>query len=79
MENQKIQTRNYFGGNLLLQPAYRYLDETYDAKEKYPVATKVTTDTLFLGTSPVITTEQLNYVQEKVQDFFTKQLWPSSV
>jgi CDP-6-deoxy-D-xylo-4-hexulose-3-dehydrase len=77
MENNKIQTRNYFGGNLLLQPAYQNINysnwrgETVsDPKKVFPVATKVTTDTLFLGTSPVITKEQLDYVQEKVQEFF---------
>ena len=86
MEDNKIQTRNYFGGNLLLQPAYRNLDwtdwrqspgvftrEPPTMKNYFPVATKVTTDTLFLGTSPVITTEQLDYVAEKVWDFMRTQ------
>ena len=68
MEAHKIQTRNYFGGNLLLQPAYRYLDDTHDAHTRYPVATKVTKDTLFLGTSPVITEEQLDYVEQTVHE-----------
>ena len=79
MEDHKIQTRNYFGGNLLLQPAYRNLgfrtwDEEYISSEsimrKYPVATKVTTDTFFLGTSPIITEEQLNYIETTVKSFF---------
>jgi CDP-6-deoxy-D-xylo-4-hexulose-3-dehydrase len=82
MEDNKIQTRNYFGGNLLLQPAYRNLDwtdwrqspgvfvrEPPTMKDYFPVATKVTTDTLFLGTSPVITEEQLDYVAEQVHAF----------
>ena len=77
MEENKIQTRNYFGGNLLLQPAYtQYKDmqswTDQDVKTHFPVATKVTTDTLFLGTSPVITTEQLDYVKEIVNNFFKK-------
>ena len=38
-------------------------------KDYFPVATKVTTDTLFLGTSPVITGEQLDYVAEQVHAF----------
>lgn len=70
MEDNKIQTRNYFGGNLLLQPAYAHINTNVDAKKNFPVATKVTTDTLFLGTSPVITQEQLDYVEERVDNFF---------
>jgi CDP-6-deoxy-D-xylo-4-hexulose-3-dehydrase len=68
LEDKKIQTRNYFGGNLLLQPAYSHLVSKEDAL-KFKVATKVTTDTFFLGTSPVITSQQLDYVKENVDEF----------
>ena len=76
MEDHKIQTRNYFGGNLLLQPAYNNHPAISDgrSKQRFPVATKVTTDTLFLGTSPVITSEQMDYVQEMVNNFFTQNI-----
>jgi CDP-6-deoxy-D-xylo-4-hexulose-3-dehydrase len=74
LEANKIQTRNYFGGNLLLQPAYRHLDTQLDAHTKYPVATKVTTDTFFLGTSPVITSDQLDYVKTIVDAYMSKNL-----
>lgn len=69
LEDCKIQTRNYFGGNILLQPAY---DGVYsgDAKKDFPVSTKITTDTFFLGTSPVITDEQLDYIELKVNEYF---------
>ena len=69
LEENKIQTRNYFGGNILLQPAY---DGYYlgNAKQEFPVATKVTTDTFFLGTSPVITDVQLDYIEKTVSSYF---------
>ena len=38
----------------------RWLHEVID--ENYPVARKVTTDTFFLGTSPVISIEQIDYI-----------------
>ena len=81
LEEHKIQTRNYFGGNLLLQPAYKNVTSiAYDneivsyrnAKTKFPNSTKVTTDTLFLGTSPIITDIQLKYVKQIVDTFFSK-------
>jgi CDP-6-deoxy-D-xylo-4-hexulose-3-dehydrase len=71
LEDNKIQTRNYFGGNVLLQPAY---GEIYSGnpKKDFPISTKVTTDTFFLGTSPVITDEQLDYIEEVVNNYFHK-------
>jgi CDP-6-deoxy-D-xylo-4-hexulose-3-dehydrase len=72
LEDNKIQTRNYFAGNILLQPAYEGLYRG-DAKKKFPVATKVMTDTFFLGTSPVITDQQLDYIEKVVNDYFSKQ------
>jgi CDP-6-deoxy-D-xylo-4-hexulose-3-dehydrase len=69
LEDNKIQTRNYFGGNLLLQPAYEHLAVDFDAKTRFPVATKVTTDTFFLGVSPVICSSQIEYVKEQVDCF----------
>ena len=70
LETNKIQTRPYFAGNLLLQPAYSSMFEAIGAKEKYPMATKSTTDTFFLGCSPIITDEQLDWVEEVVNKFF---------
>ena len=75
LEDNKIQTRNYFGGNLMLQPAYQKLSESVGldkVKLMFPNATKATTDTFFLGTSPVITDEQLDYIQEMVNKFMKR-------
>lgn len=69
LEDNKIQTRNYFGGNVLLQPAYEGI-YSGNPKKDFPVATKVTTDTFFLGTSPVITDEQLDYIEDVVTTYF---------
>ena len=70
LENNKIQTRPYFAGNIMLQPAYEGLMDQNEVIEKYPNARKVTTDTFFLGTSPVITDEQLDYIEQTVDKFF---------
>jgi hypothetical protein len=40
---------------------------------KYPIARKVTTDTFFLGTSPVINKEKTDYI-ETILDKFISQL-----
>jgi dTDP-4-amino-4,6-dideoxygalactose transaminase len=36
----------------------------------FPNARKVTTDTFFLGTSPVITDEHLDYIEKVLDGFF---------
>lgn len=72
LEARKIQTRPYFAGNIMLQPAYEGIMDTKEVIEKFPVARKVTTDTFFLGCSPVITDEQIDYIQEIVTEFFNQ-------
>ena len=70
LETNKIQTRPYFAGNIMLQPAYNGIMSTDDVLTQYPNARKVTTDTFFLGTSPVITDTQLDYIDTIVNNFF---------
>ena len=69
LEDAKIQTRPYFAGNIMLQPAYNHMVDTASCSSMYPVATKVLTDTFFLGTSPVITAEQIDYIGEQLDNF----------
>lgn len=71
-EDNKIQTRNYFGGNILLQPGYSHLD-TVGAVTAYPNATMATTNTFFLGTSPVIREEHINYIESVLDDFMANR------
>lgn len=72
LENHKIQTRPYFAGNIMLQPAYDGMMSVDDVIKNYPKARKVTTDTFFLGTSPIITDEQLDYIENILSKFFHK-------
>lgn len=71
LETNLIQTRPYFAGNIMLQPAYSHLMNPLDAKNNYPVATLVMRNTFFHGTSPVITPEQISYIGEKVDNFMS--------
>ena len=72
LEDNKIQTRQYFGGSLLLQPAYTHLMNKDEVIKKFPNAKKATTDTFFLGTSPVLGRDKINYVGEIVDKFMEK-------
>jgi dTDP-4-amino-4,6-dideoxygalactose transaminase len=54
-----------------MQPAYIHLVGDMDLND-FPVAKKITTDTFFLGTSPVITEEQISYIGEVLDSFFDK-------
>ena len=70
LEDNLIQTRPYFAGNIMLQPAYSHLIDAKRVINDFPVARKVTTDTFFLGCSPVITLEQIDYIKTIVDKYF---------
>lgn len=73
LEAAKIQTRSYFTGNALFHPAYSDLPmfaHYTDPKGMFPIATKTTKDTFFLGVYPGITDEQLDYIEQTVDRFF---------
>lgn len=71
LEENLIQTRPYFAGNIMLQPAYSHLMDPNVAKTQFPNATHAMTHTYFHGTSPVITPEQIAYIGEKVDGFMS--------
>jgi len=65
LENHKIQTRNYFAGNILMHPAYKHLEPA----SNYPNACKVLDNVFFVGCSPVITDEMIDYIGEVVMEY----------
>lgn len=75
LEDHKIQTRSYFAGNALFHPAYSDLLEQYpDPSDMFPVATKATKDTFFIGVYPGITEEQLSYIELVVSKFMDSKI-----
>jgi CDP-6-deoxy-D-xylo-4-hexulose-3-dehydrase len=71
LEENLIQTRPYFAGNIMLQPAYSHLMNPADARDNFPVATYTMKNTFFHGCSPVITPAQIAYIGEKVDGFMS--------
>ena len=71
LEENLIQTRPYFAGNIMLQPAYSHLMNPKQARDEFPNATHAMTHTYFHGTSPVITPDQIAYIGEKVDGFMS--------
>lgn len=65
LEENKIQTRNYFAGNILLHPGYSFLDDY----EKYPESNKVLDKVFFIGAAPHYTEEVFNYIESVIKKF----------
>lgn len=59
LEENKIQTRNYFAGNVLMHPAYKHLDDL----TKYPNANQVLDKVFFLGAAPHYDENVFDYVE----------------
>ena len=65
LEKNKIQTRNYFAGNILLHPGYKHLDDF----SKYPKANNVLDMVFFIGAAPHYQQNVFDYINECVKDF----------
>jgi len=65
LEDKKIQTRNYFAGNILLHPGYKHLGDYKD----YSEANKVLEQVFFIGASPHYDEDIFNYIEEVLKHF----------
>lgn len=72
MENQKIQTRNLFAGNLLKHPVF---DEMRQSGEGYHVVGELTytdfvmNNTFWVGVYPGMTEEMLSFIIKTIKEF----------
>lgn len=58
-EDNKIQTRSYFAGNLLIHPAYKHLDDY----KLYPNSNKALSNVFFVGCSPLYNEKIIEYIE----------------
>lgn len=65
LEENKIQTRNYFSGNILLHPGYKDLGN----HEDYPNSNKALSNVFFIGCSPLYTPEVIQYIGSIIEKF----------
>ena len=65
LEENKIQTRNYFAGNILMHPGYSFLDDY----KNYPEANKVLDKVFFIGAAPHYTDQVFAYIEQVVKKF----------
>jgi CDP-6-deoxy-D-xylo-4-hexulose-3-dehydrase len=65
LEANKIQTRNYFAGNILLHPGYSFLDDS----SLYPEANKVLDKVFFIGAAPHYTEPVFEYIEKVIKEF----------
>jgi len=69
LESKKIQTRNYFSGNILRHPAYKDYSGQVD---NFPVGDYVADHSFFLGVFQGITEPMLDYIEEVVREFMER-------
>jgi len=68
LNNNKIHTRNLFGGNLIRQPAFKDIEKRVVGDLKN--TDLIMNNTFFIGVYPDLGREEINYVLEKFDEFF---------
>ena len=59
-EANKIQTRNYFAGNILMHPGYKHLDDF----KQYPNSNLALSNVFFIGCSPLYNDKIMSYIEK---------------
>ena len=70
-ESNKIQTRNYFAGNILLHPGYSHLDDY----SKYPNANMALSHVFFIGCPPHYNEDVFTYIEATLSKFNKNKTW----
>ena len=65
LEDNNIQTRNYFAGNILLHPGFSFLDDY----KNYPEANKVLDKVFFIGAAPHYREPVFSYINDVLKNF----------
>lgn len=65
LESHKIQTRNYFAGNLLCHPAYKHLGDY----KKFPNANAALTHVFFVGCPPHYNDKVFDYIESVLKQW----------
>lgn len=65
LEDNNIQTRPYFAGNILLHRGYQHLDDY----KKYPMANRVLDEVFFIGCHPSYTDKTFNYIEKVLRSW----------
>jgi len=65
LEKNKIQTRNYFAGNVLLHPAFKFLGNYKD----YPNANQVLDLVFFIGAAPHYGINVFKYIEAVLKEY----------
>jgi len=75
LENNNIQTRNLFAGNMLRHPLFDSLtqDVDYRVVGRLSNTDKIMNDSFWIGLYPGMGDEALNYMIEKIRDFCVKK------
>jgi CDP-6-deoxy-D-xylo-4-hexulose-3-dehydrase len=75
LEKEGIHVRLFFAGNILRHKAYEDIGYIYLAKENpFPVADYLMKNAFFVGCWPGLTLEDMNYIAEKIKQFFDKEI-----
>lgn len=72
LENNKVQTRNYFSGNILLHPGYKHLGNY----QEFPEANKVLSTVFFIGCPPSYTDDTISYIESVLKSFKKPAILP---